>query len=429
MPCPPLRFIHAANVFLDVPVWVPGEISASVREVAAAATRTAFRNVVRACLDRDVDFLLLCGDTFVDADHGLAARVTLRDGLEQLNAVGVPVFVLPGAHDPADAWRSIPDLPESVTVVDGEEDSVEVTRDGSVVAIVGPDPRDFPKSPGSDAFLDPVRISLRYVATDRPPLVAEAASFWTEAGSFGYVALGGETPAVEWGIPTGIVHHPGSPQPPSPEGANGSCTLVEVDESREFQLTPLPTAAIRFEHLKKSLDEGDAADNLLQTLPGQLALRPAVDGEQVRCVVWTVDGDGPLWTALQSPAARAKLERALRREAGVDAPVIVHHMELARSTGDGASADGIAGDFERAFAETWRKLPASDPSEAEPKLAASATLDEIARQLDELASHRPEWKPRLDQLAPRLSAPAVVASANHAVRRRLECDTPEGPEA
>jgi len=455
MPCPPLRFLHAANVLLDVPVWVPGIRSDRLQpvkrpaeaghyehpcEVAAVATRMAFRNIVQECLDRDVDFLLLCGDTFVEADRSLAARVALRDGLERLDAAGVPVFVLPGTHDPIDAWRAIPDLPESVTVFDDSDDPVEVTRDGAVIAIVGPDSRDVVRNscrtngePYDINFArqphNPIRIGLRYVSeTEHPP------------SQLDYLALGGAMPTVEWQLPAGIVHHPGAPQPLSPQEPNGSCTLVEVDESRAFELTPLPTAPIRFEHLKKTIDEGDTADNLLQTLPGQLALRPAVDGEQVRCVVWTVDvadaagigsesgsfrhGGGPLWAALQSPDSRRELERALRRDADDGVPAVVHHMELARSTGDAAPADGLVADFEQAFAETWRKLPASDPAEAEPKLAASATLDGIARRLDEVASQRPEWKPRLDRLASRLSASAVVASARHAGRQRLECHTP-----
>jgi DNA repair protein SbcD/Mre11 len=393
MPFPPLRFVHAANVRLASPVWLPGDTPEAIREAAAIATLAAFRNVAQAGLDHDVDFLLLCGDTFVEADRSLAARVALRDGLERLAAAGIPVFVLPGSLDPADAWKSIPDLPELATVFEQHGEPVEVTHDGEVLAIIGPEPGDFGKSLGSDN--DPIRIGLRYVEAewqgDDRPLHCD------------YLALGGIAAPGTWRAGTGIVHHPGGPQPLSPTATNGSCTLVETDQSRRLQLTSLPTAAIRFEHLKKTLDGSDTPDNLLQTLPGKLALRPAADGELVRCIGWTLDGNGPLCDALQSPASRKRIERELSAPATADVPAIIHQLKLARSNRCDAAPDGLAGDFVRAFTE----LP-----------------DGIAQRLDELASLYPDWKPRLDQLAGRVSGAGILARANHIGRQRLE--QPEG---
>jgi hypothetical protein len=200
--------------------------------------------------------------------------------------------------------------------------------------------------------------------------------------------------------------------PRSPAGANGSCTLVEVDESRQLHLTQLPTAAIRFERLKKTLDGSDTPGNLLQTLPGKLALRPAANGEQIRCVQWTLDGDGPLWESLQSPASCAEVESELSCDADAGIPAVVHEIEVTRTNDSRTLPDDIADEFQRSLAET-------------PDL----TLDDVVCRLDELTSLCPEWKPRTDRLARRLSPARITALANYVGRQRLQGPGEEGWDA
>ena len=82
-----------------------------VASIVQDATRAAFERLIGVALDRRVDFLLLAGNTFVEAEHSLPARLALVDGLEQLAQESIRVFVLPGRLDPAEAWQQIPDLP------------------------------------------------------------------------------------------------------------------------------------------------------------------------------------------------------------------------------------------------------------------------------------------------------------------------------
>lgn len=114
----PQRFIHAANLRLDVPVSVQTAeaLTEDLRVAFEDATLHAFEEVIEACIRRDVDFLLLSGNVFVEADRSLRARLTLLKGVKRLADVNIQVFVLPGDADPPEAWRSIPDLPENVTV-------------------------------------------------------------------------------------------------------------------------------------------------------------------------------------------------------------------------------------------------------------------------------------------------------------------------
>ncbi len=114
----PQRFIHAANVRLDVPVSVQTteKLTDELRFAFEDATLHAFDEVIEACIKRDVDFLLLSGNIFIEADRSLRARLALLKGFAHLDEYNIHVFVLPGDADPPEAWRSIPELPENVTV-------------------------------------------------------------------------------------------------------------------------------------------------------------------------------------------------------------------------------------------------------------------------------------------------------------------------
>ncbi len=114
----PQRFIHAANIRLDVPVSVQTSetLTDELRFAFEDATLHAFEEVIEASVLHDVDFLLLSGNVFVEADRSLRARLTLLRGVRRLAEHDIQVFVLPGDSDPPEAWRAIPEMPENVVV-------------------------------------------------------------------------------------------------------------------------------------------------------------------------------------------------------------------------------------------------------------------------------------------------------------------------
>ena len=114
----PQRFIHAANIRLDVPVSVQTSetLTDELRFAFEDATLHAFDEVIEASVRHDVDFLLLSGNVFVEADRSLRARLTLLRGVRRLAEHDIQVFVLPGDSDPPEAWRAIPEMPENVVV-------------------------------------------------------------------------------------------------------------------------------------------------------------------------------------------------------------------------------------------------------------------------------------------------------------------------
>ena len=114
----PQRFIHAANVRLDVPVSVQTaeSLTDALRFAFEDATLHAFEEVIEASIRLDVDFLLLSGNVFIEADRSLRARLTLLKGVRRLAEHEIQVYVLPGDSDPPEAWRAIPEMPDNVVV-------------------------------------------------------------------------------------------------------------------------------------------------------------------------------------------------------------------------------------------------------------------------------------------------------------------------
>ena len=114
----PQRFIHAANVRLDVPVSVQTTeaLTDELRFAFEDATLHAFDEVIDASIRHDVDFLLLSGNVFIEADRSLRARLALLKGVRRLAEHDIQVFVLPGDSDPPEAWRGIPEMPDNVVV-------------------------------------------------------------------------------------------------------------------------------------------------------------------------------------------------------------------------------------------------------------------------------------------------------------------------
>ncbi len=137
MPYETLRFLHAARALVDHPLRDTGPIGPDLRSLVRGATTNAFHNVIAECLDQDVDFLLLTGDTLDLSDFSVKARVELCDGFAQLDEAGVQVFLVPGRRDPAAVWNDFPNLPSNVTVFRPEsDDPVAVLRDGAVIASI-----------------------------------------------------------------------------------------------------------------------------------------------------------------------------------------------------------------------------------------------------------------------------------------------------
>jgi len=137
MPFESLQFVHAANLYLDRQLEGTGPVPDDYQETLEDASIGAFEQVISTCIENQVDFLLLTGNSFDEAEKSLRARVALRDGFCRLAKEDIRVFVTPGRIDPPDAWRAVPSLPDNVTLLlHRSEEPVAVIRNQKVIATI-----------------------------------------------------------------------------------------------------------------------------------------------------------------------------------------------------------------------------------------------------------------------------------------------------
>lgn len=355
----PQRFIHAANVRLDVPVSVhlSEQLTDELRNSLEDATLTAFDSVVDHCISRQVDYLLLSGNVILEADRSLRARLTLLDGFRKLKAKHIPVFVLPGDADPAEAWRSIPELPDNVTVcyssnpepevlARGErvittvsasmwygetdafgirvigrgQDGIEPFRVGIVsrakyeesrrmASLSSSNEEDFLNVSADDDSKDSragsIAVDAEVAATGRHSEVETTAEY--EAGfrnyieqlmvegRLSYVAYMGDLDRLTISLEPGKVHCPGTTQPRSQlEADSGVCSLVHVDAGGKATIEELNTSAVDWKNIDLNVEANATLNNSLQRMKSLLLAQPRHKSDRIWSVTWTLRGPLPI---------------------------------------------------------------------------------------------------------------------------------------
>jgi DNA repair exonuclease SbcCD nuclease subunit len=88
-----LRFIHAADLHLGSPARGVRSLPESVRKRLLEAPYRAFAMLVQTAVTEQVDFVLLAGDIFDQANPSIKARVRLMEGLSRLGEAGINFFI------------------------------------------------------------------------------------------------------------------------------------------------------------------------------------------------------------------------------------------------------------------------------------------------------------------------------------------------
>jgi DNA repair exonuclease SbcCD nuclease subunit len=108
------RFLHTGDLHLDSPfVGLTVEAPVAVAETLREATLRSWQTIVQLAIDERVDFVLVAGDVFEQANRTLRGQIRFRDGLDVLARANIPSFVVTGNHDPLSGWEpsvSWPDL-------------------------------------------------------------------------------------------------------------------------------------------------------------------------------------------------------------------------------------------------------------------------------------------------------------------------------
>ena len=92
-----IRFLHTSDWQLGMTRHF---LSEGAQERYSQARFDAIRTMGRIAKDENCQFMLVCGDAF---ESNQVDRKTVARAMEALKEVSVPVFILPGNHDPLNA--------------------------------------------------------------------------------------------------------------------------------------------------------------------------------------------------------------------------------------------------------------------------------------------------------------------------------------
>lgn len=241
----------------------------------ADARRAAIRTIGELAEEHEAEFVLVCGDVF-ESNH-LDRRTVLR-ALEALADIRVPVYLLPGNHDPLNAGS----IYNSATFRDRCPEKVHVIRDTQPVEVAGGveivGAPWVTKRPLTDLVWDAVEgldssTGTRIVAghgqantlapdPDDPALVQiDRLENKIQEGVVDYVALGDRHSTTAVGD-TRQIWYSGSPEPTAfDERDPGKALLVEIT-GEDVQVEQIPVARWTFESSQFTLGRDEDLDRL-----------------------------------------------------------------------------------------------------------------------------------------------------------------------
>lgn len=272
-----MRFLHTADWQLGMTRHF---LAGDAQPRYSAARRDAVAGLGALAAEVGAEFVVVSGDVF---EHNQLPPKVIGQSLEAMRGIGIPVYLLPGNHDPLDASSVYTsalfaaERPDNVVVLD--RGGVHQVRPG--VEIVAAPWRS--KVPTTDLVADvleglPAGGSTRILVAhggvdvldpdrDKPSLIrlAEVDDALTR-GAVHYVALGDKHSLTKVGG-SGRVWYSGSPEVTNfddVESDPGHVLIVDIDEAdpqRAVAVTPRHVGCWRFVTIHRQVDTSrDIAD-------------------------------------------------------------------------------------------------------------------------------------------------------------------------
>lgn len=132
-----IRFIHSADLHLGSPFSGMKGLGAEQWKRLQNSTLEAFDRLISYALETRPDFLLIVGDVYDGEDRNLRAQHRFQQGMEQLQEVGIPVFLSHGNHDHLGGNAASFKLPSNVHVFRDSVENVELPVGSAIVNIAG----------------------------------------------------------------------------------------------------------------------------------------------------------------------------------------------------------------------------------------------------------------------------------------------------
>jgi DNA repair exonuclease SbcCD nuclease subunit len=272
-----MRFVHTADWQLGMTRhFLAGEAQPRY----SAARRDAVAGLGALAADVSAEFVVVSGDVF---EHNQLAPAVVSQSLEAMRAIGIPVYLLPGNHDPLDASSVYTsalftaECPANVHVLD--QAGVHDVRPG--LQIVAAPWRS--KAPTTDLVADVLeglpadgvtRVLVAHGGVDvldpdptKPSLIRLAGVEDALArGAIHYVALGDKHSLTDVGS-TGRVWYSGSPEVTNyddVEADPGHVLIVDIDEADPQRRVTVDSPRVgrwRFSTLNRDVNNSrDVAD-------------------------------------------------------------------------------------------------------------------------------------------------------------------------
>ena len=377
-----MRFLHTADWQLGMTRHF---LAGDAQPRYSAARRDAVAGLGALAAEVGAEFVVVAGDVF---EHNQLAPQVIGQSLEAMRAIGIPVYLLPGNHDPLDASSVYTsalftvECPDNVVVLDRA--GVHQVRPGleivaapwrskapttDLVAEVLEGLRGLSGGPVTRVLVAHGGVDVLDPDRDKPSLIRLAALHDALAGgAVHYVALGDKHSLTEVGG-SGRVWYSGSPEVTNfddVESDPGHVLVVDIDESdpqRAVTVTARDVGHWRFVTLQHHVDTNrDIAD---------LDLNLDQMSEKERTVVRLA------LTGSLTVTDRAALDACLDRYARLFAWLGLwdRHTDLAVVPADGEFTDlGIGGFAAAAVEELVATARAGDTVSAVDAQAALALL-------------------------------------------------------
>ncbi|MCW2686746.1 MAG: double-strand break repair protein Mre11 [Mycobacterium sp.] len=373
-----MRFLHTADWQLGM---TRHYLNGEAQPRYSAARRDAVAGLGRLAADAGAEFVVVAGDVF---EHNQLAPRVVSQSLEAMRAIGVPVYLLPGNHDPLDASSVYTsalfsaECPDNVTVLD----RAGVHDVGPGRQIVAAPWRS--KAPTTDLVAEVLdglradgvtRIVVAHGGVDvldpdagKPSVIRLAAlRAALSRGAVHYVALGDKHSRTQVDA-DGRVWYSGSPEVTNYddiEADPGYVLVVEIDEEsadRPVAVNAERVGRWRFITLRRAVDSGrDVAD-----LDINLDLLPDKDRTVVRLAL----------TGSLTVTDKAALDACLDKYARVFAALETwkRHTDIAVIPADGEFDDLGVGGFAAAAVEELLVTARSGDDEAAADAQAALAL-------------------------------------------------------
>ncbi len=323
-----VTFIHSGDLHLGAPFRGLRALSPAWAQRLARAIPEAYDHVIQACLDNRVDFLLLAGDMF-DTDKPSYAHLRhFVRGLERLHDAGIPVYMIPGNHDPSPNWHDIiPILPSNVRMMASDAPEFVVHRDSNGEPLCLIAARGFSNHASDGSIADgmtradavracgceaPFVVGMLHSGLWMDPYKAPVTEAKLLAADMDYWALGHIH--MRYATPDGDprIAFCGCIQGRDiKETGSRGCYKVTLEEGVPNRLEFIPTAQVEWEQLCIDVSGCAGIDDILaQCVRAMFDANAAAHCEEMVARV-TIGGSTPLYDVLAAPGTVEEMRTAL----------------------------------------------------------------------------------------------------------------------